>query len=68
MSNIENTDHFTKKHSSLKPGKRVTIIIGIGLTIGAVMIGVVSIGDLVKAQLNQYKGDLDTLQTQLMAT
>ena len=36
MSNIENTDHFTKKHSSLKPGKRVTIIIGIGLTIGAV--------------------------------
>ena len=36
MSNIENTDRFTKKHSSLKPGKRVTIIIGIGLTIGAV--------------------------------
>ena len=32
------------------------------------LIGVVSIGDLVKAQLNQYKGDLDTLQTQLMAT
>jgi CBS domain-containing protein len=30
------------------------------------LIGVVSLGDLVKAQLNQYKGDLDTLQTQLM--
>ena len=28
-------DNFTKKHSSLNPSKRVTIIIGIGLTIGA---------------------------------
>lgn len=35
MSNIEVTDNLTKKHSSLKPSKRVTIIIGIGLTIGA---------------------------------
>lgn len=35
MSNIEMTDNFTKKQSSLKPSKRVTIIIGIGLTIGA---------------------------------
>ena len=34
---------------------------------GGILIGVVTIGDLVKAQLNQYKGDLDTLQTQLMA-
>lgn len=33
---------------------------------GGILIGVVTIGDLVKAQLNQYKGDLDTLQTQLM--
>ena len=38
------------------------------VTEGGALIGVVSIGDLVKAQLNQYKGDLDTLQTQLMAT
>jgi len=29
------TDNFTKKQSSQKPSKRVTIIIGIGLTIGA---------------------------------
>jgi len=33
--NIEMADNFTKKHSSLNPSKRVTIIIGIGLTIGA---------------------------------
>ena len=30
------------------------------------LIGVLTIGDLVGAQLNRYKGDLDTLQTQLM--
>jgi len=35
MLNIEMTDNFTKKQSSQKPSKRVTIIIGIGLTIGA---------------------------------
>ena len=35
MLNIEIANRFTKKHSSLKPGKKVTIIIGIGLTIGA---------------------------------
>jgi len=35
MLNIEMADNFTKKHSSLNPSKRVTIIIGIGLTIGA---------------------------------
>jgi len=35
MLNIEMTDNFAKKQSSQKPSKRVTIIIGIGLTIGA---------------------------------
>lgn len=28
--------------------------------------GIVSIGDLVKAQLDRYRGDIDTLETQLM--
>jgi len=27
------------------------------------LVGIVSIGDLVKAQLNEYKGEIDTLQT-----
>ena len=29
------------------------------------LVGIVSIGDLVKAQLNEYKGEIDTLQTQI---
>ncbi len=29
------------------------------------LVGIVSIGDLVKAQLNEYKGQIDTLQTQV---
>lgn len=29
------------------------------------LVGIVSIGDLVKAQLNEYKGQIDTLQTQI---
>jgi CBS domain-containing protein len=32
------------------------------------LIGVVSIGDVVKAQLNAYAGHIDTLQTQLMSS
>lgn len=35
---------------------------------GGRLAGIVSIGDLVKAQLNQYAGKIDTLQTQLMST
>jgi CBS domain-containing protein len=31
------------------------------------LVGIVSIGDLVKAQRNQYEGELETLQTQLLA-
>ncbi|MEO6877426.1 MAG: CBS domain-containing protein [Gemmatimonadaceae bacterium] len=30
------------------------------------LVGIVSIGDLVKAQLDRYRGDIDTLETQLM--
>ena len=33
---------------------------------GGHLAGMVSIGDLVKAQLNEYIGKIDTLQTQLM--
>ena len=32
------------------------------------LIGIVSIGDVVKMQRDQYKGEVDTLQTQLLAT
>ena len=31
------------------------------------LIGMVSIGDVVKAQRDQYQGEVDTLQTQLLA-
>lgn len=30
------------------------------------LVGIVSIGDIVKAQRNQYQGELDTLQAQLL--
>ena len=30
------------------------------------LIGVISIGDVVKAQLDKYQGEVDTLQTQIM--
>jgi len=30
------------------------------------LIGIVSIGDIVKAQRNQYKGEIDTLQAQMI--
>lgn len=36
------------------------------ITENGALIGIVSIGDLVKAQLDAYRGDIDTLQTQLM--
>lgn len=31
------------------------------------LIGIVSIGDVVKAQRDQYEGEIDTLQTQILA-
>lgn len=31
------------------------------------LVGIVSIGDVVKAQRNQYQGEIDTLQTQMIA-
>ena len=33
---------------------------------GERLIGVISIGDVVKAQLDKYQGELDTLQTQII--
>ncbi len=33
---------------------------------GGKLIGMVSIGDVVKAQRDQYQGEVDTLQTQLL--
>ncbi len=30
------------------------------------LIGIISIGDVVKAQRDQYKGEVDTLQTQIL--
>ena len=33
---------------------------------GERLIGIVSIGDVVKAQLDKYQGELDTLQTQII--
>ncbi|MGD2050535.1 MAG: CBS domain-containing protein [Chloroflexota bacterium] len=32
------------------------------------LIGIVSIGDIVKAQRDQYQGQIDTLETQIMAS
>lgn len=31
------------------------------------LVGIISIGDVVKAQRDQYKGEIDTLQTQIIA-
>jgi CBS domain-containing protein len=31
------------------------------------LVGIISIGDVVKAQRDQYQGEVDTLQTQLIA-
>jgi CBS domain-containing protein len=31
------------------------------------LVGIVSIGDVVKAQRDQYRGEVDTLQIQLLA-
>jgi CBS domain-containing protein len=31
------------------------------------LVGIISIGDVVKAQRNQYQGEIDTLQTQMIA-
>jgi CBS domain-containing protein len=33
---------------------------------GGTLVGIVSIGDVVKAQRDQYQGEVDTLQTQLL--
>lgn len=32
------------------------------------LVGIVSIGDIVKAQRDQYEGEVDTLQTQILGT
>ena len=34
---------------------------------GGQLIGIISIGDLLKAQRDQYRGQIDTLETQIMA-
>jgi len=34
---------------------------------GEELIGIISIGDLLKAQRDQYQGEIDTLETQIMA-
>ncbi len=31
------------------------------------LIGIVSIGDILKAERDQYRGEIDTLETQIMA-
>ena len=31
------------------------------------LVGIVSIGDIMKAERNQYRGEIDTLETQIMA-
>jgi CBS domain-containing protein len=31
------------------------------------LVGIISIGDIVKAQRDQYQGEVETLQTQLLA-
>lgn len=31
------------------------------------LVGIISIGDIVKAQRDQYRGEIDTLETQIMA-
>ncbi len=31
------------------------------------MVGIVSIGDVLKAQLEEYAGEIDTLQTQILS-
>ena len=32
------------------------------------LIGIISIGDILKAQRDQYQGQIDTLETQIMAS
>jgi CBS domain-containing protein len=31
------------------------------------LVGIISIGDILKAQRDQYRGEIDTLETQIMA-
>jgi CBS domain-containing protein len=33
---------------------------------GDKLVGIVSIGDMVKAQLGQYQGEIETLETQII--
>jgi CBS domain-containing protein len=35
---------------------------------GGKLVGIVSIGDMVKAQLGQYQGEIETLETQIIAS
>jgi len=35
---------------------------------GGRLVGIISIGDIVKAERDKYRGEIDTLETQIMAT
>ncbi|MBE2220762.1 MAG: CBS domain-containing protein [Anaerolineae bacterium] len=62
ITGMPNDDTFSIAHTMTEKRFRHMPIVEDGK-----LVGIVSIGDIMKAERNQYRGEIDTLETQIMA-
>lgn len=62
ITGMPNDDAFSIAHTMTENRFRHMPILEDGK-----LVGIVSIGDIMKAERNQYRGEIDTLETQIMA-
>lgn len=62
ITGMPNDDSFSIAHTMTENHFRHMPILEDGK-----LVGIVSIGDIMKAERNQYRGEIDTLETQIMA-
>lgn len=62
ITGLPNDDAFSIAHTMTEKRFRHMPILEEGK-----LVGIVSLGDIMKAERNQYRGEIDTLETQIMA-
>lgn len=62
ITGLPNDDAFSIAHTMTEKRFRHMPILEDGK-----LVGIVSLGDIMKAERNQYRGEIDTLETQIMA-
>ena len=62
ITGLPNDDAFSIAHTMTEKRFRHMPILEDGK-----LVGIISLGDIMKAERNQYRGEIDTLETQIMA-